>query len=243
LPPNYLPDHPFDNGELRVRDENLLPHPRTEQAVLGELAAYYGMISEVDAQIGRILDALEANGQLDNTVIVFAGDNGLAVGSHGLLGKQNLYEHSVRVPLILAGPNIPRGEQRDALAYLFDVFPTLVEIAGLATPPTVTGENLLPVVRGTHEGGREYAYFGYRNLQRAIRTKDDWKLISYYVNDEQHTQLFNLSEDPCETHDLARDPRFAEQLSQLEALLIQGGTLYNDPLNIADPLSGKRANE
>jgi arylsulfatase A-like enzyme len=239
LPPNYLPDHPFDNGELKVRDEQLLPHPRTEDAIRGELAAYYGMISEVDAQIGRILDALEATGQLDNTIVVFAGDNGLAVGSHGLLGKQNLYEHSVRVPLILAGPTIPRGERRDALAYLFDVFPTLTELAGVPTPPTVGGATLVPTLRRADAEGREFAYFAYRDLQRAVRTADDWKLIAYNVNGELRTQLFDVNADPFETLNLADDPAFADRLEQLEALLATAGTRYHDRLDVSDPTWGK----
>ena len=244
LPPSFLPDHPFDNGELRVRDENLLPHPRTEGAIRAELAAYYGMISEVDAEIGRILDALEANGQLDHTIVVFAGDNGLAVGSHGLLGKQNLYEHSVRVPLVFAGPGIPRGERRDALAYLFDVFPTLAELVGLPTPPTVVGgATLVPAMRRADAGGREFAYFAYRDLQRAVRTADDWKLIAYHVNDERHTQLFDLNADPFETRDLADDPAFADRLERMESLLVRGGTLYRDRLDVADPTWGKPAAE
>ncbi len=243
LPPNYLPDHPFDNGELHVRDEGLLPHPRTEDAIRAELAAYYGMISEVDAQIGRILDALEANGQLDNTIIVFAGDNGLAVGSHGLLGKQNLYEHSVRVPLILVGPTIPRGERRDALAYLFDVFPTLTELARVPTPPTVGGATLVPTMRRATVEGREFAYFAYRDLQRAVRTADDWKLIAYNVNDDLRTQLFDLNADPFETRNLVDDPAFAHRREQLEGLLVTGGTLYNDPLDVSDATWRKPAAE
>jgi len=233
LPPNYLPDHPFDNGELHVRDEGLLPHPRTEQAVLEELAAYYGMISEVDAQIGRILDALEINGQLESTIIVFAGDNGLAVGSHGLLGKQNLYEHSVRVPLILAGPDIPRGETRDALTYLFDIFPTVAELAGAPAPATVQGQSLLPVIRDANSPARELAYFAYRDLQRAVRTEDDWKLIRYNVTEEQRTQLFNLGEDPNETRDLADEPAFSDRREQLEALLLAASASYHDPLDLS----------
>jgi arylsulfatase A-like enzyme len=244
LPPNYLPDHPFDNGELHVRDEGLLPHPRTGDAIRAELAAYYGMISEVDAQIGRILDALEANGQLDHTIIVFAGDNGLAVGSHGLLGKQNLYEHSVRVPLIFVGPTIPRGERRDALAYLFDVFPTLTELAGLPTPSTVVGgETLVPTLRRANVVGRELAYFAYRDLQRAVRTADDWKLIAYNVNDERHAQLFDLNVDPFETRNLADDPAFADRLAQMEALLATTGARYHDRLDVSDPTWGKPAAE
>jgi len=243
LPPNYLPDHPFDNGELRVRDEGLLPHPRTEQAVLEELAAYYGMISEVDAQIGRILDALEINGQLESTIIVFAGDNGLAVGSHGLLGKQNLYEHSVRVPLILAGPDIPRGETRDALTYLFDIFPTVAELAGAPAPATVQGQSLLPVIRDANSSAREHTYFAYRDLQRAVRTEDDWKLIRYNVTEEQRTQLFNLGEDPNETRDLADEPAFSDRREQLEALLLAASTSYNDPLILSGPDWGKPTSE
>jgi arylsulfatase A-like enzyme len=229
LPPNYLRDHPFDNGELRVRDENLLPHPRTEQAVRGELAAYYGMISEVDAQIGRILDALERNGQLDNTIVVLAGDNGLAVGSHGLLGKQNLYEHSVRVPLILAGPGIPRGETRRALTYLFDIFPTLTDITRLPTPSTSQGRSLWPVLRDRSGLGRSYAYFAYRDLQRAVRTDGDWKLIDYLVDGTRRTQLFDLNTDPFEIDDLAGNPDFANRRTQLETLLAKGSEEYNDP--------------
>jgi len=111
LPPNFLPEHPFDNGEMTVRDEMLLPVPRTPEAVRKELAAYYGMISNMDAQIGRILDALCASGHGTNTLVVFASDHGLAIGSHGLLGKQNLYEHSMRAPLIFAGPGITPNRQ------------------------------------------------------------------------------------------------------------------------------------
>ena len=86
--------------------KNLLPFPRTKDAVKGEIASYYAMISEVDANIGRILDALEKSGEADNTIVVLAGDNGLAVGQHGLIGKQNLYDHSIRVPLIFNFINI-----------------------------------------------------------------------------------------------------------------------------------------
>ena len=239
LPPNFLPEHPFDNGELRVRDEMLRAHPRTPQIAREELAAYYAMISEVDAQIGRLLDALEANGQLDNTVIVFAGDNGLAVGSHGLLGKQNLYEHSVRVPLILAGPGIPRDETRNALVYLFDLFPTLTALADVPTPPTVQGRSLTPVLDDPAAAFREAVFYGYRDLQRGARTADNWKLIRYNVEGASHTQVFNLNEDPYERRNLADDPAYAAQRERLETLLLQQSRAYHDPLDLADPAWGK----
>jgi len=239
LPPNFLPEHPFDNGELRVRDEMLRAHPRTPEAVREELAAYYAMISEVDAQIGRLLDALDANGQLDNTLIVFAGDNGLAVGSHGLLGKQNLYEHSVRVPLILAGPGIPQNETRDALSYLFDLFPTLTELAGLPTPPTVQGRSLVPVLQDPDAAFREAVFYAYRDFQRGVRTADNWKLIRYHVEGTLYTQVFDLNEDPYERRNLADDPAYVAQRERLEALLLEQSKAYHDRVDLADPTWGK----
>ena len=239
LPPNFLAEHPFDNGELRVRDEVLRAHPRTPEIAREELAAYYAMISEVDAQVGRLLDALDANGQRDNTLIVFAGDNGLAVGSHGLLGKQNLYEHSVRVPLILAGPGIPQQETRDALVYLFDLFPTLTALADLSTPSTVLGRSLAPVLDDPAAPVREAVFYAYRDIQRGTRTADNWKLIRYNVDGRSHTQVFNLNEDPYERRNLADDPAYDGQRQRLERLLLQQSEIYHDPLDLAAPSWGK----
>ena len=125
LPPNYMPQHPFDNGALILRDENLAAWPRAEEVIRDQLAEYYGLITHLDEQVGRILDALDENGQAENTIVVYAADHGLSVGSHGLLGKQNLYEHSMRCPLIIRGPGIPHGTT-DAFTYLYDLFPTLL---------------------------------------------------------------------------------------------------------------------
>ena len=239
LPPNYLPEHPFDNGELRVRDEMLREHPRTEDIAREELALYYGMISELDAQIGRILTALEENDQLDNTLIVLAGDNGLAVGSHGLLGKQNLYEHSMRVPLIMMGPGVPRNEQRDALVYVFDIFPTIAEHLGLEVPATVEGESLLPLIHDASLRGRENAFYAYRNLQRGVRTADGWKLIQYDVEGVRTEQLYDLSSDPSETVNLAGDSMLASRLEAMRTLLVDESHRWSDPLDLSQSHWGK----
>ena len=239
LPPNYLPEHPFDNGELRVRDENLREHPRTEQVAREELATYYGMISEVDAQIGRVLDVLDETGLRDRTLIVFAGDNGLAVGSHGLLGKQNLYEHSMRVPLIFAGPGIPEGERRDALVYIHDIFPTVSDILGLEPPATVEGTSLLPIIQDAATPSRESVFYVYRDFQRGVRTADGWKLIQYNVDGVRTDQLFDLNADPHETHNLADDPGAADRLAAMDTLLLSTSRAFNDPLDLADPTWGK----
>ena len=139
MPENFLPQHPWDNGEMTVRDEQLLPWPRTPELVRALIAEYYRYISYLDAQIGRVLDALEASPSARNTLIVFSADSGVARGSHGLIGKQNCYENSMRVPLIISGPGIPAGRRTDAMCYLFDVLPTLGKLAGIAGPATSDG--------------------------------------------------------------------------------------------------------
>src|SRR5262249_50006945 len=113
LPKNYMPKHPFNNGEMLVRDEKLLGWPRTQAEVRRELANYYAMITHLDAEVGRIMRTLKDTGRDKNTVVIFTSDHGLAIGSHGLLGKQNLYEHSMRPPLILSGHGIPVGKRSD----------------------------------------------------------------------------------------------------------------------------------
>ncbi|MFM7128307.1 MAG: sulfatase-like hydrolase/transferase, partial [bacterium] len=110
LPANFLPEHPFDNGELKVRDEMLAPHPRPVDVMKKQWHEYYATQLGLDFHLGRIIDQLKANGQLENTLIVFSADQGIAMGSHGLLGKQNLYDHSMKSPLILAGPGIRQGK-------------------------------------------------------------------------------------------------------------------------------------
>ena len=235
VPSNYLPEHPFDNGELRVRDELLREHPLTEAVVQEELALYYGMISEVDAQIGRIISALEANGQLNNTLIVMAGDNGLAVGSHGLLGKQNLYDHSMRVPFIMAGPGIPVNERRSQLVYLFDIFPTIAEYLNFTLPETVEGESLMPILENSQMPGRQEVFYVYRDFQRGVRTKDGWKHIQYYVDGVHTEQLFNLNTDPHETENLVSNSSHSAKLDELRELLIQKSVHWSDPLDLSVP--------
>lgn len=234
LPPNFLPQHPFDNGEMTVRDEKLLPWPRAPAPVRSELADYYACISHLDEQIGRVLATLHATGLATNTLIVFAGDNGLAVGQHGLMGKQNLYEHSVGVPLLLAGPGLPHGRRVAALCYLQDVFPTLAELAGVPPLTGTDGVSLLPLARGERAVGREAIFTAYRNVQRAVRD-DRWKLIRYPQVDV--TQLFDLRADPHETNNLAALPASAAQVEAMTALLRRQQQAFGDPLplTVAQP--------
>ena len=226
LPENFLPEHPFDNGDMKLRDEALAPWPRTPEVIRQHIAAYYAMITHLDAQIGRVLRALEETGHARNTIVVFAADNGLAVGQHGLLGKQNLYDHSVRVPLVIGGPGLPKGKRADTLCYLLDLFPTLCDLTGATVPATVEGKSLKPVLLDSKVKVRDSVFFAYRHFQRAVRT-DRWKLIRYNVAGKRTTQLFNMRADPWEKNNLAG--RDADRVKELNALLQDWMRRTDDP--------------
>ena len=234
LPKNFMPQHPFDNGEMEVRDEQLAGFPRKAEEVHRHLIEYYAMITHLDAQIGRIQEALKRIGQADNTLIIFTGDNGLAVGQHGLMGKQSVYEHSVHVPLIMCGPSIPRGESRDAFCYLMDIFPTVCELTGRSMPDSVQGKSLNPVIQKERQGVRDAVYFAYKNCQRALRT-GCWKLILYNVKGEKHVQLFDLEDDPWEMNNLADELSQADRIRELTEVLRSLMKQADDPVQLDEP--------
>lgn len=232
FPKNFLPGHPFDNGELTIRDEKLAPWPRTEEVIRQHLVDYYGMITHMDEQIGRVVEALRVNGQLANTIIVFAADHGLAVGSHGLLGKQNVYEHSMGTPLIIGGPGLPKRKKNDAFAYLFDIYPTLCDLSGIPIPDSVEGKSLAKVLRGEQRQVRDSVFTAYK-VQRAVRD-DRWKLIRYtHIN---KTQLFDLAIDVAEQHDLSEDPEQQPRIERMMKLL----QAWQDELGTDTPLTNPR---
>jgi arylsulfatase A-like enzyme len=194
---------------------------------------YYACISSLDHHLGRIVQTLKDVGEYDDTVIVFSSDHGLAIGSHGLFGKQNLYEHSMRSPLVLAGPGVPRG-QSDAFAYLFDIYPTLCELAGVAAPPKLDGQSLAPIIRGEKKAVRDAIFLAYMDSQRAVR-RGDWKLIRYPQVD--HTMLFNLRDDPDEVDDVAADGQRRKLVDKLMTLLAAQQQAWGDkqPLAVDKP--------
>jgi len=237
LPRNFLPEHPFDNGDLKLRDEQLAPWPRTPQVIREHIAAYYGMISHLDAQVGRVLAALREAGHADDTIVVFAGDNGLAVGQHGLLGKQNIYEHSVRVPLMIRAPGLPQGKVSRSFCYLLDIFPTLCDLTGLPVPAAVEGRSVVPALRNPKAALRDTMFFAYRHFQRGVRT-DRWKLARYNAGGRQVTQLFDLRTDPWETRNLASEPAQAGRVRELTTLLKDWMRKTDDPLDLDKPAWG-----
>lgn len=216
LPPNCWAEHPFNNGELIVRDEQLAASPRDPAEVRRHVAEYYGMISHHDAQIGRILDALEPSGRRNDTIVVYVSDHGLGLGQHGLMGKQSVYEHSVRVPLIVNGPGVPAGRAVDADVYSFRLFATLCELAGVTRPASVSADSLVPWFAG--EESVEPHFSHYRERQAAVKA-GPWKLIRYYPPAEARVQLFNLASDPWEMRDRSEEAELAETRARLEILL------------------------
>ena len=230
LPPNFLPQFPFDNGHMtKCRDENLAAWPRTEAVIRDQLAEYYGMITHLDGQIGRILKALKNTGKAGNTLIIYSADNGLALGSHGLLGKQNVFEHSMRVPLIFAGPGIPAGKSTRAFTYLLDVFPTVCDVTGIAAPNGLEGESLRPLWEGKREKLRDSVFLPFIQIQRAVRD-ERWKLIAY--PQIGHLQLFDLQADPDEQTNLIDSPQHAGQVQRLLELMKQWQAKSGDTLKV-----------
>lgn len=234
LSPAFMPLHPWDNGEMTVRDERLAPWPRTEEDTRRQTADYYACVTGLDHHVGRIFAALKESGQWEDTVIVFSGDNGLSLGEHGLFGKQNLYEFGgMHVPLVIAGPGIPQG-RTSAFAYLMDLFPTFISLAGAKAPEGIDGRDLTPVIRGESKAVREASYLGYRDCMRSV-SDGRWKLIRYPLVDR--TQLFDLEKDPHELTNLADQPAHAATRKRLQDLLTAEMKAHDDsfPLEVAKP--------
>ncbi len=234
LPKNYKAQHPFNNGWMTGRDEALAAWPRTPQVIRDQLAEYYGLVTHLDEQVGRIITALEQTGLSDNTVIVYSADHGLAVGSHGLLGKQNVYEHSTACPLIFVGNGIPAGGSSKALTYLFDLFPTLAGIAAAPVAEGVEGVDLLPLMKGTQQKVRDTLFTLFKKEQRAVRD-DRYKLIRYtHIN---KTQLFDLEKDPHELHDLSAAEEHSDRIAEMMGWIERWQSLVSDtvPLTAESP--------
>jgi arylsulfatase A-like enzyme len=229
LPGNFLPLHPFRFDNFNVRDETLAPWPRTPDVIQSSLAEYYALIRHIDDRVADLIQTLKDTGEYDNTLIIYAADNGLALGSHGLLGKQNLYEHSTKVPLIISGPGIPENEVNNALVYLYDLFPTLTDYLKIPMPEGMDGESLLPLLAGEKKKIRNTLYTAYRNTVRAVRD-EEWKLIRYPQID--HTQLFNLIQDPEEINNLAKVSKYKSQLNNMMELLEKEHHDTDDTLNL-----------
>ena len=232
-PENFIPQYPYKDDigcSEKLRDEHLAPMPRTEFAVKTHRSEYYALITHLDVQIGKILDALDANGQADNTWIFFTADHGLAVGHHGLIGKQNMYDHSVRVPFLVAGPGVAKGAKNDNAIYLQDVMATALDLAGAEKPKHVFFNSLVPLLNGEQkQSSYDSVYGAYLDVQRAV-THDGWKLIAYPK--AKVLRLYHLAEDPQEMHDLAAKPEQAAMKKQMFERLVKLSADLGDKVDL-----------
>ena len=236
VPPNFQPEHSFDQGDARSRDEWLAPFPRTEDAVRLHRREYYAILTHADQQIGRVITALDEAGLWENTIFVFSSDHGLAVGEHGLMGKQNQYDHSIRVPLIFAGPGVPTGGTIDALVYQNSIFPTVCDLAGIPAPETVETPSLRPLMTGEVSELHRSVFGAYRNYQRMVRTHSH-KLIAY--PQQQRHQLFDIAHDPWETADLSGHSEETATITELRWEMERWQTAIDDDLDATPAFDGQ----
>ena len=235
VPENWLPEYPYKDSignSPWLRDEALAPYPRTPFVIKTHLKEYYAIITHLDAQIGKILDALEASGKMDNTYIFFTGDHGLSVGHHGLIGKQSLFDHSIRVPLLVMGPDIPKDKKVTSDVYLQDIMATSLELAHIDRPNYLDFNSFLALAQGKTEKGYYEAgvYGAYMDLQRMIR-KNGYKLLVYPKLNK--VLLFNMENDPLEMHDLSKEPEQKERVRQLFGDLLELQKEMKDSLDLS----------
>jgi choline-sulfatase len=233
MPENWLPEYPYKDDigcSARMRDEKLAPFPRTENTIKVNRQEYYAIAEHMDEQIGRVLENLEKSGMADNTYIFFTADHGLGVGHHGLLGKQNLYDHSVRVPFIAVGPGIAKNKKISTPIYLQDVMPTTLDLAGVAKPDHVEFQNLMPLLRGEKKKSDYKAIYGaYLQVQRSIIVGKH-KLILYPKAEK--ARLYDLKKDPQEMKDLIDEKKSQKVAKRLFAKLLKMQKENDDSLDL-----------
>ena len=236
LPSNFLPQHPFQNAPQATsgRDESLAPWPRTKEVISDQLCEYYGLVTHLDEQVGRVLQALKNSPHADNTIVIYTADHGLAMGSHGLLGKQNVYEQSMNCPLILKGPGVPKGKSSNAFTYVHDLYATICDFADIDTPTAMDSRSLRTVMIDQTDRVRESVFLPFQDNQRAVRD-GRWKLHVYpRIN---HQLLFDLSTDPHEMKNLAAAPEHRATVARMQVLMETWRKRLNDPypLSVENP--------
>lgn len=233
VPESFLPEYPYKEemgAGKELRDEKLAPFPRTEYSVKVNRQEYNAITTHMDFQIGRILEALKKTGKLDNTYIFFTADHGLSVGSHGLIGKQNMYDHSIRVPLMVIGPDIPKNSKVDADVYLQDIMASAIDLAQVEKPDYVEFNSLMELARGKQkESAYSEIYGSYTKRQRMIR-QDGFKLIVYPK--AKVMRLFDLIADPLEMNDIASLDENKEKVKSLFGKLVTLQENMGDQLDL-----------
>jgi iduronate 2-sulfatase len=203
--PTYAPQF---GGELRQYMDIPKDGPLSDDLTRTLIHGYHAATSYMDAQVGKVLDALDASGQADNTIIILWGDHGWHLGDHGMWCKHTNYEQAAKIPLIIAGPGITPGSSTTALMETVDLYPTISEFAGLPAPTKVDGRSQADVLRGK-PGTRDHIIHVYprgQRVGRAIRT-ERWRLVEWKIPgaapETAELELYDYQNDPLETKNLA----------------------------------------
>jgi len=209
-----MPKHPdleLDHPYFRWWKKNCGIEKVTDEEIIRARTAYWALVTRMDRMIGEILESLEKNNLLDNTMIVYTSDHGEQVGERGLWWKQTFYNESSRVPIIVSWPGvIPEGQRCKRIVSSLDLTATIIDALDAPKLPTSRGRSLLPLITGEELDWDDIAFSEYCTyegcIHRMIRYKE-WKLNYYHG---QEPQLFNLQDDPAELNDLALHPDYQE---------------------------------
>lgn len=207
LTSNFAGSHNFDFGQQVERDEIIAPKPLSKEWCQKELKSYYAMITHLDHEIGNIISKLKELELYDDAILVFTSDNGLTLGAHGLMGKQNLYEESIRVPLIIKYPGCTLQENSQFILAQ-DIFPTLLELIGSANSPCGDGISFANILNNKSCVCRDQIYLAFTDLIRGVKT-DRYKLIKYRPESGvEINQLFDLKLDSQEELNLYENNQY-----------------------------------
>ena len=222
-----LPEEPADRSPVIPVAMSSAFDSFTDQERREFMRAYYAGVSFTDAQVGKVIDALDRLKLSDNTIIVLIGDNGYHLGEHGWWNKNTLFEPSARVPLIVVTPDMKiEGENCSRIVEFVDIYPTLAELCGLSTPSNLQGKSLRPLLKDVNFPWEEVAFTQIRHgkiVGRSVRTKR-WRYTEW--NDgERGVELYDHDDDPGEYYNLALVPKYANMVAELKELLhSQAGT-------------------
>lgn len=191
----------------------------SDQTIRESVLAYLATISFLDAQVGRVMDAIDALGQRENTIILFASDHGFHMGEHLHFQKTTLFEESARVPLIISVPGMEHpGQESDAMVEIVDFYPTLSELAGLPAPVKIAGISLVPILKDPNATVRESALTQIKNLKGySIRT-DRFRYTRWAEGGKDMIELYDWNKDADEMVNQANNPEYEAQLKALNML-------------------------
>jgi choline-sulfatase len=219
-----VPDGDLDDvpGIIRNYKRNSTTYGVTPELHKGLLQSYYASVSYMDAQVGRVLDALKENGLEDNTIVVFSSDHGYLLGHHNKFQKQHLFEEATRVPFIVSVPWLKdqHGNAAQKITELVDLYPTLTELAGINPPETIQGTSLTPLLSDPNSSDwkKDHAFTVSRSGGESIRT-NQWR-YTHWGFGEKGAELYDLKNDPGEFTNLANNPDYAEVVKKLKKRLI-----------------------